>query len=185
MSSGTTEYILGVWGSSANDVFAVAENGDILHYNGSVWSQAISGLANYLWGIWGSDSNDVFAVGPWGIILHYDGVSWTKMRSQCNNHIENIWGSSGINIFAVGDDGTILHYSNSIPSCTECAGDPVYLSNVTFEAGTNCECTATTPITIGTNVRIKNGATVTFKAPSGNVEPGFHAESGSVVKMRQ
>ncbi len=33
MSSGTTDSLNGVWGSSASDVFAVSENGTILHYS--------------------------------------------------------------------------------------------------------------------------------------------------------
>jgi hypothetical protein len=34
MSSGTTERLYGVWGSSGSDVFAVGHNGTILHYGG-------------------------------------------------------------------------------------------------------------------------------------------------------
>ncbi len=34
MTSGTTEWLYGVWGSSGSDVSAVGENGTILHYDG-------------------------------------------------------------------------------------------------------------------------------------------------------
>jgi len=70
-------------------------------------------------------------------------------------------------------------------SCFECTGDPVELQNVTFQAVANCECTATTSITIGSQVVIKSGAIVTFKAPSITVQPGFLVEKGAVVKMGQ
>ena len=32
MSSGTTEWLYGVWGSCGSDVFAVGDSGTILHY---------------------------------------------------------------------------------------------------------------------------------------------------------
>ena len=41
MDSGTTDTLWGVWGSSGSDVFAVGDNGTILHYNGSTWSPMI------------------------------------------------------------------------------------------------------------------------------------------------
>ncbi len=53
MSSGTTEYLQSVWGSSGSDVFVVGSKGTILHYNGSVWSEMNSGTTNGLGGVWG------------------------------------------------------------------------------------------------------------------------------------
>jgi len=53
------------------------------------------------------------------------------------------------------------------------------------EDGIDCQCNATTSITIGPGVTVKNGATVTFKAPIVNLQPGFHAESGSTVRIKQ
>ena len=70
-------------------------------------------------------------------------------------------------------------------SCFQCTGDPVELEGVTFEAGTACECTASTSITIGPNVIIRKGANITFKAPEIIVKNWFKAENGSVVKMQQ
>jgi len=40
--SGTTESLIGVWGASGRDVFAVGAKGTILHYDGKAWS-AMSG----------------------------------------------------------------------------------------------------------------------------------------------
>ena len=42
MTSGTTEELNGVWGSSGSDVFAVGYDGLILHYNGSSWTSMTS-----------------------------------------------------------------------------------------------------------------------------------------------
>jgi hypothetical protein len=76
MTSGTTTWLSGVWGSSGSDVFAVGGSGTILHYGGSTWSPMTSGTTNPLSGVWGSSSTDVFAVGATqvgGTILHYSG----------------------------------------------------------------------------------------------------------------
>ena len=72
MSSGTTNDLIGVWGSSGSDIFAVDYSGTILHDNGSAWSEMSSGTTNQLNCVWGSSGSDVFAVGDGGTILHYD-----------------------------------------------------------------------------------------------------------------
>jgi hypothetical protein len=43
MSSGTTDDIYNVWGSSGSDVFAAGDFRSILHYDGSAWSDMSSG----------------------------------------------------------------------------------------------------------------------------------------------
>ena len=43
MSSGTSVYLNGVWGSSSSDVFAVGKGGTIVHYDGNAWSTMPSG----------------------------------------------------------------------------------------------------------------------------------------------
>lgn len=73
MKSGTTHYLLGIWGTSETDVVVVGENGIILHYDGTKWSPHTSEITNHLYGIWGSSGTDVFAVGERGIILYYSG----------------------------------------------------------------------------------------------------------------
>ncbi|MBL7102265.1 MAG: hypothetical protein ISS60_05865, partial [Desulfobacteraceae bacterium] len=69
--------------------------------------------------------------------------------------------------------------------CTACSSSPVELTNVTFTSGTTCECSDDTSITIGTGVTIKSGANITFKAPTVKIQSGFHAETGSVVNIKQ
>lgn len=106
--------LLGVWVSSADDVFAVGESGTILHYDGTAWGAMESGTSVHLGGIWGSSRNDVFAVGGGGTVLHYDGQSWSPMSFPSGNPMLNgIWGSSGTDVFAVGEDGAVVHYDGA------------------------------------------------------------------------
>ena len=137
MSSGTTWWLEGVWGSSGSNVFAVGGDGTILHYNGSSWSAMSSGTsANYLGDVWGSSGSNVFAVGYWGTIQHYHGGSWSGMSSGTTNGLSGVWGSSGSNVFAVGSSGAILHYNGSSWSAMS-SGTTSYLHRLWGSSGSD------------------------------------------------
>ncbi|WP_207689828.1 hypothetical protein [Desulfonema limicola] len=102
-----------IWGSAADNVFAVDISGLILHYDGTAWTETDSGTGNDLNAVWGSSENDVFAAGNNGIILHYDGTAWTETDSGTDIDLYAVWGSSGNNVFAAGENGIILHYDGT------------------------------------------------------------------------
>lgn len=52
MNSHTEQRLQEVWGSSASDVFAVGDNGTVLHYDGHDWSPMDSGTTANLLAIW-------------------------------------------------------------------------------------------------------------------------------------
>ena len=70
------------------------------------------------------------------------------------------------------------------PPCPVCNGDAVVVENITI-TGSNCQCSAGTSISVGPRVSVKSGATVTFRAPTVKLLPGFHAEEGAVVHIKQ
>ena len=113
-TSGTTNNLYGVWGTSnGNHVFAVGASGTILYSTGSgSWTALASGTTNTLYGIWGNDEEDVFAVGHNGTILNYNGTSWSSMTSNTTNTLYSVEGSGTSDVFAVGASGTILHYND-------------------------------------------------------------------------
>ena len=101
------------------DVFAVGENGTILHYDVSSWNPMTSFTFNDLVGIWGSSSTNVYAVGESGTILRYDGNQWNLIENVTNNYLTGIWGASSNDIFLVGSScGTssipLFHYDGDI-----------------------------------------------------------------------
>ena len=100
-----------VWGSDASNVFAVGEEGAILHYNGNTWSSMSSGMMNALYGIWGSGP-ETSAERKWEI-FHYDGTAWSSMNSETMSDLKAVWGTSSSNVFAVGQSGTIRRYNGS------------------------------------------------------------------------
>lgn len=113
MNSPTSHALYEVWGASGSDVFAVGDNGTILHYDGSNWALMLSETSQSLYSIWDASGSDVFAVGDNGTIMHYDGTSWNLMASGTVNALYGIWGFSGSDVFTVGSNGTILHYDGS------------------------------------------------------------------------
>ena len=106
-----------VWCSSPTDVFAVGENGLILHFDGNsdkLWTPMISGTTAYLFDVWGSSSSDVFAVGvsydsttkqSKPVILHYNGTSWSEIDTGMTvGSLNGVWGSASNDVFVVGGD---------------------------------------------------------------------------------
>ncbi len=91
---GVTQTLRALWGSSASNVWAVGDEGPIIHWNGNTWTVQNSGTGARLWDIWGAAANDVWAVGRWGTIIHYDGVSWTSARNDTNGTFRSIWGTT-------------------------------------------------------------------------------------------
>ena len=71
MNSNTPQHLIGVWGSSGSDIFAVGSEGTIVHYDGTNWNTMDEKTTRSLYGVWGSSGSDVFAVGRFGTILHY------------------------------------------------------------------------------------------------------------------
>ena len=103
----------GIWGSGANRVFAVGDEGTIIHYDGTTWSTMPSSVLAPLRNVWGSSGTSVFAVGDQGTIVHYDGTTWSTMASGVTDNLEDIWGSGASDVFAVGSSGVILHYNGA------------------------------------------------------------------------
>jgi hypothetical protein len=110
---GTTsgQYLMDVWGSGPNDVWAVGSPGLILRYDGASWTTMRSGAADdTLLAVWGSGPGDVWAAGTGGTLLRFNGSTWTSVTSGITASLRGIWGSGPEDVWVVGDRGTILHF---------------------------------------------------------------------------
>ncbi len=102
----------GLWGSGANDVYAVGAFGDIAHAgDGMTFTAQASGVQSSLDAVWGSGAGDVYVAGQGGAILHSGdgGQSWNALASGTGHELFALWGSGPLDVFAVGDAGVILH----------------------------------------------------------------------------
>lgn len=98
----------------------------------------------------------------------------TGLNSESNYHVR---------AYATNSVGTGYGNDITFSTCPNCSGDVVELTNKTFPVGGKCECVGTTSMKISSDVTIPKDCEVTFKSKKVEVEPDFHAESGSVVKM--
>jgi hypothetical protein len=121
--SPTTSRLVGIWGSSPTNIWAVGElsfeSGDIIHYNGTSWSTVLSGPF-FLTRVWGTSASDIWAVGS-GEIMHFNGTAWSTTPFP-SVLLQGVWGTSPSNVWAVGTGGTIWHYDGTtwsdVPSGT-------------------------------------------------------------------
>jgi hypothetical protein len=58
-----------IWGSSPSDVYVAADDGNLLHYDGTAWT-ATQRTDQTLLGVFGSSGADVYAVGLGGRVIH-------------------------------------------------------------------------------------------------------------------
>jgi hypothetical protein len=101
-----------IYGFAANDIWAVADGGLILHYDGTSWTSSVHGMYD-LSNVWGAAPNDVWIVGDGGTILHWDGSTWSPVLSNTNLSLGWVWGSSSSNVWIVGDQGTVLQWTGT------------------------------------------------------------------------
>lgn len=69
-ASGTDKALYQLWGSGANDAWAVGSFGTILHWDGGSWTAKVSSRGNHLRAVWGQASQ-VWVAGAAGVILFH------------------------------------------------------------------------------------------------------------------
>jgi hypothetical protein len=124
---GDPRYTLwGVWGSSADDLWAVAGdsfgnlNGAIFHFDGTAWTLAYDAPTDKIYQIfkvWGAAADDVWAVGNNGFLAHYDGTAWSKVASPSSSAtMFTVHGASADQVYAAGGfaNATIWAYDGAV-----------------------------------------------------------------------
>jgi hypothetical protein len=130
--AGAQDLIVGVWGSSANDVYVLDLFGGVFHSSGDgVWSQQRTGTNGFNYSVlWGSGADDIWAGG--GVfpcsglcqpkLLHSTGDgNWSEVTVPGSSpdhevQIDGLGGTGKNDIYAAiyGPDGVqgVLHSSN-------------------------------------------------------------------------
>jgi hypothetical protein len=106
--------VYGIYGFNENDIYAVTENGIIMHSigNGS-WQMQTSGVTTSLNAIGGASADEVYAVGDNGVVLHKYGASSTTWvpetlpnPSESRNFVA-VWADAA-KVWVTGYAGAIL-----------------------------------------------------------------------------
>jgi len=74
-------FLLGVWGSSPDNVYVVGNQGLLLRFDGATWRRIPLGTVENLNVVRGTSPTDVFVAGTGGLLFHYDGASWSHVSS--------------------------------------------------------------------------------------------------------
>lgn len=104
-----------IWGTEADDIFSVGDNGTIIHFDGTVWTRMDSPTNEDLLGLWGYESNNVYAVGSNGTCIQYDGQEWRSLDCGTDAILTNIRGFSDNDIYVstAFNSGKILHFNGN------------------------------------------------------------------------
>lgn len=94
-----------LWGAGASqtlELYAVGDEGHVLHFINDAWSDEDLGTNNFE-GAGGSGPNALYAVG-WGGIYEANGAGWTFVSTPDGGRLNDVWGV-GSDAVAVGEDG--------------------------------------------------------------------------------
>lgn len=105
-----------VWGTSANDVYAVGGN-RAFHFDGDSWSDISAPVLGFgIENVWGFSENELYAAFL-GNVFRYDGARWTWIAYDAPIVIWSVWGSSNTDMYFAGADtlgrAAVLHYDGT------------------------------------------------------------------------
>lgn len=102
-----------LWGSGADDVWAVGRGGLLLRWNGRAWSSQNSGpqvgAPAFLAGC-SASPREAWVVGEQGSVLRWDGGAWRAVASGTRADLRAVLCPAPGEIWAVGSDGAIIHH---------------------------------------------------------------------------
>jgi hypothetical protein len=97
-----------IWGSAADDIYAVGYNGNVLHYDGVEWTVEFAGGTSpvFLNSIWGTSADNIYTSGTDGTLLHFNGTEWSVVRTPTGDDLWDVWGLNDSTIYP------LLHLGN-------------------------------------------------------------------------
>lgn len=101
--------LLDIWGTAADDIWAVGHGGRIQRWNGERWQGVPSGTEVALRAVRGASADAVWAVGDGGTILFWDGETWAPVDSGTDQDLYGVW-DAGSAVWAVGRGGTVVRH---------------------------------------------------------------------------
>ena len=102
------ERLVAIWGNEPRDVWALAENSAVYHWDGERWSAVDFPRMFGCKGLWGRAANDILATCGHSVI-HWDGVGWSVAPAPVEQYLTGVW-SAGSTFWIVGGGGAVLRY---------------------------------------------------------------------------
>lgn len=121
--TGIQHEVTSIWGASSDNIYAVCRRGNILHFDGAIWTEMESPVSDLtmndssldyvLKRIWGSSPDDIYAVGDNGIIIHFDGSHWSRIGCDCTSDLYCVWGKSASEVYISGYECPLLKFDGT------------------------------------------------------------------------
>lgn len=94
----------GIWGSAADDIYAVGRNGNLAHSTGDgTWTDQNTDTSANLTGIWGSAADDIYVSVNANVVLHSTGDGqWEHQDYEDGYTFDGVWGLDADNVYLVG-----------------------------------------------------------------------------------
>ncbi|MDY7077432.1 MAG: YCF48-related protein [Chloroflexota bacterium] len=89
---------------SADDGWAVGQNGTILHWGGDHWEEVSSPTSSTLYSVAMVSADDGWAAGEGGTILHWNGYSWDEVASPTTQTLHSVTMTSSGDVWIVGGE---------------------------------------------------------------------------------
>lgn len=96
-----------VWGSGPRDVWAGGDEGLLIHFDGTEWSEVTSPVTSDIQALAGSGASDVWMTAFGGSAHRWDGTRWRPVPTDTRHTLSGLVNSGG-QVIAVGESGTVL-----------------------------------------------------------------------------
>jgi hypothetical protein len=103
-----------VWGTSADDVYALRLETGVRHYNGRCWEDALVADDHFFYDVIAFGPGEIYVVArDWSVnkmlLYHFDGVAWTYEDLGINTNLYTIWGSDPDDLYLAGSNGVVIY----------------------------------------------------------------------------
>jgi hypothetical protein len=129
-----------IWGTGADDVWAVGDAGLVVHWGGAAegWVEVPSGTDIDLISLWGTGPDEILAVGgrTGGVLSRWDGAQWTAQEVPALPGLNGVWMAPDGTATVVGPlGGAGLVAPGALAVEVEDSGTPLALHGVFGFAG--------------------------------------------------
>lgn len=149
-ASGIPSRMNDIYGFGQNDIWAVGQNGTMVHYDGKSWNSIPQVTKKHLNRLWGINGKDIWAVGtakdpsvsgaaPDAAIVRIVNGKPQLLPGHSVEDLNSVWGGSASNVYMVGSNSTVLRTDGNGNWSRVDIGIPekVYLSSVWASSETN------------------------------------------------
>jgi hypothetical protein len=98
-----------IWGSSPTDIYAL-DTFDLVHFDGSTWSEVPLDSGGGDGQVWGTGASDVWVMTDSSDLSHFDGASWQTVETDLVGDLAAVWGPASDDLWAAGSAGSIARY---------------------------------------------------------------------------